>query len=46
MAQRLSRAEQRDLTRARLLDAAEKVFIERGFHAASVDEVAEAAGFS
>jgi AcrR family transcriptional regulator len=46
MAQRLTRAEQRDLTRARLLDAAEQVFIERGFHAASVDEVAEAAGFS
>ena len=44
--QRLSRAEQRDLTRARLLDAAEQVFIERGFHATSVDEVAEAAGFS
>jgi AcrR family transcriptional regulator len=44
--QRLSRAEQRDLTRARLLDAAEDVFIERGFHATSVDEVAERAGFS
>ena len=46
MAQRLSRAEQRDQTRARLLDAAEKVFVERGFHAASVDEVAEEAGYS
>jgi AcrR family transcriptional regulator len=46
MAQRLTRAEQRDLTRARLLDAAEEVFIARGFHATSVDEVAEAAGFS
>ena len=43
---RLTRAEQRDLTRARLLDAAEKVFVDRGFHAASVDEVAEEAGYS
>lgn len=43
---RLTRAEQRDLTRAKLLDAAEKVFVERGFHAASVDEVAEEAGYS
>ena len=46
MAQRLSRAEQRDQTRARLLDAAEKVFVERGFHAASVDDVADEAGYS
>jgi AcrR family transcriptional regulator len=44
--QRLTRAEQRDQTRARLLDAAEKVFVDRGFHAASVDEVAEEAGYS
>ena len=43
---RLTRAEQRDLTRTRLLDAAEKVFVDRGFHAASVDEVAEEAGYS
>ena len=46
MAKRLSRTEQRDLTRSRLLDAAEKVFIEHGFHAASVDQVAEEAGYS
>ena len=46
MPQRLSRTEQRDLTRTRLLDAAEKVFVDRGFHAASVDEVAEEAGYS
>ena len=43
---RLTRAEQRDVTRTRLLDAAEKVFVDRGFHAASVDEVAEEAGYS
>lgn len=46
MAQRLSRQEQRDQTRTRLLDAAEKVFVERGFHATSVDLVAEEAGYS
>lgn len=46
VAKRLTRAEQRDLTRSRLLDAAEKVFIEHGFHAASVDQVAEEAGYS
>ena len=43
---RLTRAEQRDVTRTRLLDAAEKVFVDRGFHAASVDDVAEEAGYS
>jgi AcrR family transcriptional regulator len=38
------RDEQRALTRARLLDAARRVFARRGFHAASVDEVAREAG--
>src|SRR3954465_3120513 len=33
-------------TRRRLLDAAMDVFAERGFHRASVDDVARAAGFS
>jgi AcrR family transcriptional regulator len=33
-------------TRARLLDAAGKVFAERGYQAASVDEIAAAAGLS
>lgn len=36
----------REQTRARLLDAAATVFIERGIAAATVDEIAEAAGFS
>ena len=36
----------RDETRARLLDAATTVFVERGIAAASVEEIAEAAGFS
>jgi AcrR family transcriptional regulator len=46
VANRLTRAEQREQTRSRLLDAAERVFVERGFHATSVDEVAESAGYS
>ena len=38
------RQEQRALTRARLLDAAGRVFARRGFHAASLEEVAREAG--
>jgi AcrR family transcriptional regulator len=43
---RLRRDEQRAQTRARLLDAAGRVFARRGFHAASLEEIAEEAGFS
>jgi AcrR family transcriptional regulator len=43
---RAPRSERRTRTRERLVDAAFEVFAERGFHAASVDEVADAAGFS
>ena len=43
---RLSREERKAETRARLLEAAADVFARRGFVAASVDEVAEAAGFT
>ena len=43
---RLTRAQRRQETRARLLDAAAQVFALRGFHAATVDEVAEAAGYT
>jgi len=43
---RLTRAQRREQTRERLLDAAGRVFARRGFHAASVDEVAEAAGYT
>ncbi len=43
---RLTRAESRERTRTQLLAAAEEVFAARGFHGASLDEVAEAAGFS
>jgi AcrR family transcriptional regulator len=43
---RLTRAERRQQTRARLLEAAGQVFARRGFHAATVDEVADAAGYT
>lgn len=43
---RLTRAESQERTREDLLDAAAEVFARRGFNAASVEEVAEAAGYS
>lgn len=43
---RLTREESRARTRARLLEAAAGVFAERGFYGASVEEIAERAGFS
>jgi len=43
---RATRAEQQAETRSALLGAARQVFARRGFHAASVEEVAEEAGFS
>jgi len=43
---RLTRAERKEDTRARLLTSAGRVFARRGFHAACVEEVAEEAGFS
>ena len=36
----------RELTRTTLIDAAADVFARRGFHAASLEEIAEAAGFT
>lgn len=44
--ERLSRQESRLQTRERLLEAAALVFSRRGYHAASVEEIAEEAGFS
>jgi AcrR family transcriptional regulator len=44
--QRLSRAERKEQTRAELVATAREVFLERGFHGASLDEIAEAAGYS
>ena len=46
MAKPLTRDERRAQTRARLLDGARAVFARRGYHAATVDEVAEQAGFT
>jgi AcrR family transcriptional regulator len=43
---RLSREEKRAQTRSALVRSAADVFARRGFHAASVDEIAENAGFS
>jgi len=43
---RLTREENKAITRARLLEGAAKVFARRGFHRASVDEIADEAGFS
>jgi AcrR family transcriptional regulator len=44
--QRLSREESRRQTRDRLLTAAAQVFAQSGFNGASVEEIAEAAGYS
>ncbi|HSO54506.1 MAG TPA: TetR/AcrR family transcriptional regulator [Actinomycetes bacterium] len=46
MAVRLSRVERREQTRQGLVTAAEACFVSRGFHASSVDEVAERAGYT
>jgi AcrR family transcriptional regulator len=43
---RLTRAEQQAQTRARLVEAAATVFARRGFRAATVEEIAEEAGYS
>ena len=43
---RLSRSESKALTRERLLEAARVVFLEQGFHATTVDQIAEEAGFT
>ena len=44
--ERLTREESRQRTRERLLDAAAEVFNRLGYHAASLEAVAEAAGFT
>lgn len=43
---RLTRAEQQAQTRSRLVEAAATVFARRGFQAATVEEIAEEAGYS
>jgi AcrR family transcriptional regulator len=42
----LTRAESRELTRARLLDAAATVFARRGYRGAAVEEIAAEAGYT
>lgn len=46
MKKRISRKESQSQTRTNLLDAALEVFSRRGYHAASVDEIAAEAGYS
>lgn len=46
MRSRLSRAEQNDRNRALLLAAALRVFLTRGYHAATLEQIADEAGFS
>jgi AcrR family transcriptional regulator len=43
---RLTRQESKEVTRVRLIEAAEAVFIRKGFDDASVEEISEAAGYS
>jgi AcrR family transcriptional regulator len=43
---RMTREQRRALTRERLLSAAKAVFARRGYHGASVEEIASEAGFS
>src|SRR5271166_333357 len=43
---RLTRQESKEVTRMRLIEAAEKVFIRKGFDNASVEEISETAGYS
>ncbi len=46
MPQRLLRAERKEQTRGGLVEAARAVFLRRGFHGASLDEIAEEAGYT
>lgn len=46
MPTRLNRAEQQARTRSALLEAAERVFVERGYQGSSVEAIAAAAGFT
>lgn len=46
MTERLSRAQRQEATRARLLDAAEKLFGDRGIHQTSLDGIAAEAGLT
>jgi AcrR family transcriptional regulator len=43
---RLTRAEQQQRTREEILAAADRLFVEQGFHATSLDQIAQAAGYT
>lgn len=43
---RLTRDESREITRQKLIDAAQDIVLRHGYHAASVGAIAEAAGYS
>jgi AcrR family transcriptional regulator len=43
---RLTRPEQSERNRALVLEAARRVFLDRGYHGATVEEIADEAGFS
>lgn len=44
--ERLSRAEQNERNRGLVLAAARRIFLARGYHSATLDEIADEAGFS
>jgi AcrR family transcriptional regulator len=46
MATRMTRAERSEQTRAELVEAARTVFLRRGFHGASLDEISAEAGYT
>ena len=46
MPQRLARTERKERTKSDLVEAARTVFLRRGFHRASLDEIAEEAGYT
>jgi len=46
MSPRLTRSQRQEQTRSQLIEAALRVFLRRGFHGASLDEIAEEAGYT
>src|SRR2546421_8260905 len=46
MAQRMLRRERKERTKGDLVEAARVVFLRHGFHGASLDEIAEEAGYT
>ena len=46
MKERLTRAQKRERTHGELVSSAERLFVERGFHASTVDEIALEAGYT